>query len=103
MAETGYFRGAGNVIWAMDLPLTENMQDQLVKGHLTRVNEDGSLYEEPAPEGEEPVEPEVERPPAANATKAQWVGYAVRVHGLSTDDAEALTKNDLMELYGSKG
>lgn len=103
MAETGYFRGAGNVIWAMDLPLTENMQDQLVKGYLTRVNEDGSLYEEPAPEGEPAAEPEAEKPPAANASKAHWVGYAHRVHGVPIDDAEALTKNDLMELYGSKG
>lgn len=93
--ETGWFRGAGGVTWQMDLPLPENMADQLLKGYLTRVNEDGSPYE---PDG---VEPEAELPPAANASKAHWVGYVVRAHGLSPDDAEAMTRNDLIEKYGA--
>lgn len=99
--QIGHFRGAGNVIWEMDLPLTEAMQNQLVKGYLTRVREDGALYEEPVPEGEDPAVSEVEKPPAANASKSHWIGYAHRVHDVSIDDAEAMTKNDLIELYGA--
>jgi hypothetical protein len=104
MADTGHFKGAGNVIWELALPLNEVMQEQLTKGYLRRVNEDGSPYAEPAEgrEGEQRPE-QVEAPPAANASKAHWVGYAHRVHDVSIDDAEAMTKNDLMELYGSQG
>ncbi|MFC4006636.1 hypothetical protein ACFOY2_05350 [Nonomuraea purpurea] len=94
--ETGWFRGAGGIVWQMDLPLPEVMADQLTKGYLTRVNQDGSPYAEKSAD-------EPEQPPAANASKAIWVGYAHRVHGVPIDDAEALTKHDLMELYGSKG
>lgn len=95
--ESGSFRGAGGVIWEMRLPLSGDMAEQLTKGYLSRVTEDGSPYTDGPSDGEP------EQPPAANASKAMWVGYAHRVHGLSIDDAEALTKNDLMELYGSKG
>lgn len=103
MADTGHFKGAGNVIWELALPLNEVMQEQFTKGYLRRVNADGSPYAEPAeePEGEQPEQ--AESPPAANASKAHWVGYAHRVHDVSIDDAEAMTKNDLMELYGSQG
>ncbi|MEU7831384.1 hypothetical protein [Nonomuraea sp. NPDC049129] len=97
--DSGYFRGAGGVVWEMKLPLSGDMAEQLIKGYLTRVNADGTDYVQPDAEGS--TEPE--QPPAANASKAMWVGYAHRVHGVRIDDAEALTKNDLMELYGSKG
>lgn len=103
VAETGWFRGEGGVIWPMTLPLNEVMAQKLVKGYLTRVNEDGSPYAEPVPDGEEPAEPQLEKPPAANAPKAEWIGYAHRVHKVPIDDAEAMTKTDLMERYGSKG
>ena len=96
--ESGYFRGAGGVIWEMRLPLSGDMADQLTKGYLSRVNEDGTPY---VPAGA--ASPEPEGPPGANASKAQWVGFAHRVHGISIDEAEALTKNDLMELHGAKG
>ncbi|MCC5574480.1 hypothetical protein IMZ11_02340 [Microtetraspora sp. AC03309] len=96
--ETGFFRGAGGVIWEMDLPLPEVMADQLTKGYLTRVAEDGSPYVESVAE----EEPGVELPPAANASKAHWIGYAVRVHNVRPDDAEAMTKNDLIEKYGPR-
>ncbi|GAA3416206.1 hypothetical protein GCM10018952_44560 [Streptosporangium vulgare] len=90
---TGFFRGAGGSVWEMDLPLGASMQEQLTKGYLARVNEDGSPFTE---------EPEVEQPPAPNASKGTWVGYAHRVHGASIDDAEAMTKTDLVERYGAK-
>lgn len=92
--ETGFFRGSGGSVWQMDLPLSENMRDQLTKGYLTRVTEDGSPYVEPADDAEP------EQPPAANANKAAWIGYAHRVHDVPIDDAEAMTKTDLIELYG---
>jgi hypothetical protein len=90
--ETGWFRGSGGGVIQMDLPLPEVMADQFTKGYLTRVNEDGSPYVEPSAE--------VEQPPAVNASKAHWIGYAVRVHGVKPDDAEAMTKNDLVEKFG---
>lgn len=99
--EPGWFRGSGGVIWRMDLPLPEHMAEQVVKGYLTRVNEDGSTFVAPAPEDESSSE--VEKPPSANASKGHWVGYAHRVHKVSIDDAEAMTKTDLMEKYGPKG
>ena len=49
--------------------------------------------------GGEGQEPEVTRP-AHSAAKAEWVGYAVRAHGMTPDDAEALTKADLIERFG---
>lgn len=40
----GYFRGAGGTVWPMDLPLRELYGNQLTKGELVRVNEDGSPW-----------------------------------------------------------
>lgn len=96
--EVAYFRGEGGGIWKMDLPLPEQMAAQLTKGHLTRVNPDGSPYTPPASGGERPSVD----PPSPSALKAEWVGYAVRVHGLAPDDAEAMTKADLIERYGPR-
>lgn len=106
--ETAWFRGDGGGIHKMDLPLPEHMADKLTKGYLTRVNSDGSPYVEPAPEPQggdgvaPPPAPAVPRP-AASASKAEWVGYAVRAHGLTPDDAEAMTKQDLVDRYGKAG
>ena len=102
--ESGFFRGAGGAIWEMRLPLSGDMAEQLVKGYLIRVNEDGSSHAPPAdPASEGAAVGDVEKPPASNASKAMWVGYVHRAHDVSIDDAEAMTKNDLVELYGSKG
>ncbi|WP_157253206.1 hypothetical protein [Nonomuraea typhae] len=105
MTETGHFRGSGNVVWELSLPLNEVMQEQLTKGYLLRVNADGSAYVEAAAgESEMSVDdaPAVEAPPPTSASKAHWVGYAHRVHGIPIDDAEAMTKNDLMERFGAQ-
>ncbi|MGW4411165.1 hypothetical protein ACWEJ6_44540 [Nonomuraea sp. NPDC004702] len=88
---TAFYRGEGGTIWEMSLPLPEVMQEKVVKGYLRRVNEDGSPYEEPV---------EQEAPSLTRASsKAEWVGWAVR-NGMDPDDAEAMTKNDLIELHG---
>lgn len=97
--ETAFFRGEGGAVIEMDLPLGEVMQDKVTRGTLRRVNEDGTPYREPAEEGAEEVveEPQVPRP-AVNASKAEWVGYAVEALGMNADDAEAATKQDLIDL-----
>lgn len=104
-AETAFYRGEGGVVWQMDLPLSDNMREKVTKGYLTRVaNEAGDPYVEPAaPDSGEtpppPGPPAVARPPQS-ASKAEWVGYAVRAHGVLPDDAEAMTKQDLIDRYG---
>lgn len=102
--ETAHFRGEGGQVIEMDLPLDENMQDKLTKGYLRQVNSDGS------PLKDEPVEVEegsdltngVSPKPPVNASKAEWIGYAVTVLGMDPNDAEAATKQDLIDLANQK-
>jgi hypothetical protein len=97
MAETIHILGEAGTVIAMDLPLHEAIADRLAKGYLKRVNVDGTPFQEA-----------VERTqPAPYASKGEWVGWAVHASQkagdpLSPDDAEALTKQDLIELYGVK-
>jgi hypothetical protein len=128
--QSGHFRGAGGTVWEMDLPLRELYGQQLAKGELVRVNADGSPWTggtTPVQGGEEvavdprdleiarlraaleemqaPVVPVDDQPkrPADNALKPEWVAYALKVDSKLTEaDAEAMTKADLIELYGSK-
>jgi hypothetical protein len=89
MTETVFIRGEGGGIFKMSLPLHEAIAERLHKGHLVRVNEDGTNWTE----GPKPV-----RPVLADR-KADWVSWAVH-RGATPDDAEALTKTDLIEKYG---
>lgn len=91
MSDTIHVLGEGGVVFKMALPLHEAIQDRLTKGFLRRVNPDGSTYTE----GDDA--PAVK--PAQNAPKAEWVGFAVS-QGADPEDAEALTKADLVEKYG---
>jgi hypothetical protein len=92
MGEVGYFRSVNNVVHEFSLPLAEVYAEQATKGYLVRCNADGSDYTEDAP-----------RPrPKVNASRAEWVGYAVS-QGMDVDDAEAMTKADLVDKYGEKG
>lgn len=110
MAETIYLRGEGGGIHAMDLPLPEPIEERLRKGMLQRVNKDGSPYTEPSPEkptsaGKVP-DPGTQVPgppltePAKTANKADWVGWAV-VKGATAEEADGMTKGDLIEKYGT--
>lgn len=96
--ETAFFRGEGGAIFEMALPLPENHLYKLERGQLKRCNPDGSdLTGDDAPQ-------ELKRP-AASASKNEWVRWAVHVTAdtdtpLSIDDADAMTKNDLVEKYG---
>lgn len=89
--ETVYLRGESGTVIPHDLPLPEGVVWRMSKGYITQVNADGSpLTDAPA----------VERP-AATAAKPAWVAYAVSVDSnLSPDDADAMTKADLIEKYG---
>lgn len=89
-----HVRGEGGSIFKMDLPLHETIAERLRKGVIQRVNEDGTLHN-----GDDEVPaPPTERP-AVNANKAEWVAWAI-VQGANPDDAEAMTKTDLVEKYG---
>lgn len=97
MADVIHVRGEGGAVYAMALPLAEGIADRLAKGYLTRVAPDGSPWVE-APDGATPVLPS-ERP-LMSANKATWVGWAVRC-GMDPDTAEALTKGDLIDQFGT--
>jgi hypothetical protein len=89
--EIGFFRGAGGIVFDFYLPLSENQQHKVTRGELVRVNEDGSPYGTDS----------TPKRPADSALKAEWVGYALAVDkNLTVDDADAMTKNDLIEKYG---
>jgi hypothetical protein len=49
MAETIHVRGEGGGIFPMELPLHPAIQQRCDQGALTRVNEDGTPWTEPAP------------------------------------------------------
>jgi len=53
----------------------------------------------PAPEPEPEPEPESSGRPVVADNKATWVDWAVS-QGLERDEAESLTKAELVELYG---
>jgi hypothetical protein len=93
MAKTIHVRGEGGVVWEMALPLPDGIAQRLAKGDLTRVNEDGSPYEQPTPQPEQ-------EPPAKTASKAAWVDYAVDARAADRTEAEAMTKADLVDRYG---
>ena len=96
---TVFILGEGGGVFEMSLPLHETIADKLAKGHLRRVaDRDGTPYVEgDRPDG---VPGLPESRPAINAVKAEWVGWAV-VQGLTPDEAEGLTKTDLIERFGA--
>lgn len=93
MDETIHVRGEGGVVWAMTLPLPDGIAQRLASGALTRVNEDGSPYEQPTPQPQD-------APPAKTASKAAWVDYAVDARAVDRAEADAMTKAELIDRYG---
>jgi hypothetical protein len=89
LTDTWFIRGEGGAVFELSLPLHEVIAHQLHKGSLKRVNKDGTDYVEQAERAR----------PALNATKLDWVSWAVH-SGATVDAAEALTKSDLIEQYG---
>ncbi len=98
MAESIHILGEGGAVFMMDLPLPEAIADRLARGHLRQVQEDGSPFEE----SQRPGVPGLpSQRPVINASKAEWVGWAV-AQGMTPDDAEAATKTDLIEQFGAQ-
>jgi hypothetical protein len=99
MGESIHVRGEGGVVWEMDLPLPDGVAQRLENGDLTHVNEDGSPSRESEdPDGSDPDPYAVARP-ANSASKADWVVYAVS-KGSAVNDADGMTKAELVEKYG---
>lgn len=96
MTETIHVRGEGGMVIAMDLPLPEEIALRLTKGALTQVNADGS----PLSVASGPEAPTPDKAPPQAAPKAEWIGWAV-ANGADPEDAEALTKADLIDQYGA--
>lgn len=97
MADQVFIRGESGVVLLYDLPLHEAIEDRLRKGYLKRVaNAAGDPYVEG---GDEIPTLPAERPAIA-ARKSDWVGWAV-AQGMTPDDAEAATKQDLIEKFGT--
>lgn len=95
--EIVHIRGEGGAVFAMALPLQRDIAKRLARGHLRQVNPDGTPL---AGSGavDEPAAPAAAERPAQSASKADWVSYAVRSLQLSPEDAEAYTKQDLIDL-----
>lgn len=92
-----FIRGEGGSIFKLDLPLHEGVEARLASGAIVRVaNADGDPYD--GDDDLAPVPPS-ERP-ANSAVKAEWVAWA-HVQGISLDDAEAMTKQDLIDRFGN--
>ena len=94
MPESMWVKGEGGSVIKMDLPLPEPIRERLLKGYLQQVDEHG-----------DPVTTTPTPRPAVNAPKAEWVGWAVaeakrRSQPLTVDQAEAATKQDLIEKFG---
>lgn len=107
--ETGWFACEGGSIIEMDLPLPEAIAQRVEKGAITQVaNADGDpLPDETAPGA--PLNDDTDTskdmtalytPPPPSASKAAWVGYAVKHGGMTGDAAEACTKQDLVDRFG---
>ena len=62
-----HIRGEGGSVFALSLPLHESIQDRLTRGHLARVNQDGTPW----------TEDSTPTMPTQNAVKAEWFGWAV--------------------------
>lgn len=96
MSETIFIEGEEGAIFELaPSAINQFIADRLSKGYLKRVNADGTPFVE-----------KVERAqPAPYASKGEWVGWAVHVSQstdspITPDDASALSKQDLIELYG---
>jgi hypothetical protein len=99
MAESIHVQGEAGTVIKMDLPVPSHIAQRLEKGQIRRVNADGSPYIDQEPTtGPVPGPPLTQ--PAQNANKSEWVGWAV-VCGATAEDAEAMTKVDLVAKYGT--
>lgn len=81
-----FVQESGGIIVEMDLPLPEAILGRLNSGSLREVTVEGVEVTG------DPVKP------AAGASKSDWVGYLVRAYGIDPDRAEAMTKQDMVDM-----
>jgi hypothetical protein len=95
MPKTVHILGEGGAILSLtEEALTEPIRDRLRKGYLKYVNADGT-----------PCKEKPRTAPKVTDSKSEWVGWAVYAsqktdNPITPDDADALTKTDLIEMYG---
>jgi hypothetical protein len=89
----------------------ETATDKAVRANLAACGAEHGMYVEGDklvdPSAEEPAaapepEPEPSGSPAVADNKAAWIDWAVS-EGADREEAEALTKAELVEFYGDKG
>lgn len=102
---TIHLQGEGGVVFEHDLPLNPHIAKRHATGHLRRVNADGTPYVEPVDgpvdEGQGAPPAPVMGRPSVRAPKSDWVSHAVYAHGANPEEADGLTKLDLIERYGT--
>lgn len=92
-----WVRTEGGTVMQLDVHPGTPIAQRIAKGEITRVNEDGSMFVEPAA----PVDEDTELvEPAGNASKADWVDYAV-AKGADPAEAEGCTRDDLRKSFGT--
>lgn len=94
--ETVHIRGEGGTVFELALPLHETIAERLASGHIKRVNPDGSPHTGPA--DDVPAPPASAPKPAAS--KQDWIAWAIAC-GADAEDADAATKQDLIDLYAA--
>lgn len=98
-----YLQGEGGAIFTWDrakLAKHPPIQQRIEKGHIRLVNADGSRLGSQAADQESASVDGAPARPGERAVKAEWVTYAVNTLGMDPDDAEAATKQDLIDLAG---
>lgn len=78
-------QGEGGSAFEYDLPLDPYTEAKLKAGRMRQVEGPQVVVEA--------------QKPAQSASKAEWVAWAVH-EGVDPDEAEAMTKADLIELFG---
>ena len=104
----------GGTVIGFTLPLPEHVEKQWRAGELRRVHEDGTEWDEagddpdtlagmsdpagavPAPGGDDPGDVPVR--PRDSAHRRHWQAYAVEIGAATEDEADGMTKAQLVEL-----
>lgn len=107
--ETVFVRGEGGAVFEMaPSRMTADMRRRMRMGRLRRVTPDGRPYRAPhtppdieddPPEQDDSPGPAGPVPrPAKSAPKKDWVLYAVAVLGVDEEEAQGMTRQELIEL-----
>lgn len=70
--------------------------------HVFGIVEEGEPPEWDDESDEDETEPDDEetKRPSVRASKAEWVAYAEQAHGIPAEEAEEMTKAELIETFG---